>query len=75
MRYYEESSAKDSLANYPGPFYEDLDERFQDKFERLLSDFGINSELCLFIERFAADKENREYIRWLNNLQQFVSKN
>ncbi|XP_026192647.1 uncharacterized protein At2g39795, mitochondrial [Cyclospora cayetanensis] len=74
VRYFSDASSKDSLAEYPGPYFEDLDDSFQQGLDSWLSALGIDGELCDFIDRFAADKENREYIAWLNKLQGFISK-
>lgn len=74
VRYYADQASRDSLAEYPGPYFEDLDDAFQQGLDSWLAALGIDSELCDFIDRFAADKENREYIAWLGKLQAFVSK-
>ena len=62
------------MAEYPGPYFEDLDDAFQQGLDAWLSALGIDGDLCDFIDHFAADKENREYIRWLHKLQEFIAK-
>ncbi|KAL8451124.1 hypothetical protein Emed_002162 [Eimeria media] len=74
VRYYHDQAGKDSLASYPGPYFEDLDDAFQEGLDAWLASLGINGDLCDFIDRFAAEKENKEYIQWLTKLQAFVSK-
>lgn len=74
VRYFSDQTSKDSLAEYPGPYFEDLDDAFQQHLDSWLSSLGIDADLCDFIDRFAADKENREYILWLENFQQFIQK-
>ncbi|KAL8272453.1 hypothetical protein Esti_003576 [Eimeria stiedai] len=74
VRYYQDQAGKDSLASYPGPYFEDLDDAFQEGLDAWLASLGIDGDLCDFIDRFAAEKENKEYIQWLTKLQAFVSK-
>lgn len=73
VRYYADQAGKDSLAEYPGPYFEDLDDAFQQGLDSWLAALGIDGDLCDFIDRFAADKENREYINWLYKLQEFIN--
>ncbi|KAL8450019.1 hypothetical protein Emag_003443 [Eimeria magna] len=74
VRYYHDQAGKDSLASYPGPYFEDLDDAFQEGLDAWLASLGIDADLCDFIDRFAAEKENKEYIQWLTKLQAFISK-
>ncbi|CDJ66138.1 mitochondrial glycoprotein domain-containing protein, putative, partial [Eimeria necatrix] len=60
VRHFVDSSSKESLASYPGPYFEDLDEAFQQQLDSWLAAVGVDGQLCDFLEAFAADKENRE---------------
>ncbi|KAL8424370.1 hypothetical protein Efla_000827 [Eimeria flavescens] len=74
VRYYGDHASKDSLASYPGPYFDDLDDAFQEGLDAWLATLGIDGDLCDFIDKFAAEKENREYIQWLTKLQAFIAK-
>ncbi|CAE7620617.1 exgA [Symbiodinium sp. CCMP2456] len=65
---------KESMSAYNGPEFEDIDEKLQESLDELLAEAGISTELCDFIDAMALDKEQREYIRWLSNLKEFMEK-
>jgi complement component 1 Q subcomponent-binding protein len=51
-----------------------LDESFQKQFERYLDARGINGELSNYLLDLLEDKQEREYIRWLRNIEFFITK-
>lgn len=57
---------------FQGPSFSDLDESLQAAIEKYLASKGIDAGLSSFISEFSTDRENREYIIWLNNLKSFV---
>ncbi|CAE8601970.1 unnamed protein product [Polarella glacialis] len=63
---------KDSVNGFNGPEFEDIDEKLQEAFDEFLAEAGMNNEVCDFIDAMALDKEQREYIRWLNNSMKFL---
>lgn len=63
----------DDETSYVGPLYEELDERLQAEFESYLAARGIDAELGGFLAEYAADKEQREYVAWLERVKAFVS--
>mmetsp|Transcript_34282 Transcript_34282/g.74910 ORF Transcript_34282/g.74910 Transcript_34282/m.74910 type:complete len:218 (+) Transcript_34282:21-674(+) len=66
---------KEEAANpmaYSGPEFEDLDEQVQESCDEFLGEHGVTPELCDFIEATATDKEQSEYIRWLEQVQSFT---
>jgi len=65
---------KESMSAYNGPEFEDIDEKLQESLDELLAEAGISTELCDFVDAMALDKEQREYIRWLSNLKEFMEK-
>lgn len=67
------SAERDCATAYNGPDFEDLDDKLQESFDEYLSEMGVNDELCDFIEATAADKEQEEYILWLQTAKKFVS--
>jgi complement component 1 Q subcomponent-binding protein len=73
-----ESSYNDYLANrptdtYSGPNFNSLDERLQSEFSDFFASLGINEELMSFINVLSLDKDQRLYLKWLKNLNEFFS--
>lgn len=58
---------------YTGPPFNNLDEDLQILLEKYLEERGINTRLALFIPDYIDHKEQKEYIRWLNNVKNFVA--
>ncbi|KAL4908098.1 hypothetical protein BDW74DRAFT_148579 [Aspergillus multicolor] len=67
----EKDWARQSL--YAGPPFENLDEDLQTYIERYLEERGINAELANMIPDYIQVKEQKEYVRWLENVRNFVS--
>lgn len=57
---------------YPGPPFGTLDEDLQVLLERFLEERGITQTLAVFVPDYVDVKEQREYIRWLNNVKGFI---
>lgn len=57
---------------YLGPPFGNLDETVQVQFERYLDERGINSTLAAFIPEYQTAKEQKEYLKWLENVKGFV---
>ncbi|CAG8536773.1 9331_t:CDS:2 [Cetraspora pellucida] len=57
---------------YPGPSFETLDNDVQVLFEKYLEERGINTSVALFISNYVEYKEQKEYIKWLENVRKFV---
>ncbi|VUC30583.1 unnamed protein product [Clonostachys rosea] len=57
---------------YPGPPFGSLDEDLQVLMERFLEERGITQTLAVFVPDYVDVKEQREYLRWLNNVKTFV---
>jgi len=58
---------------YTGPPFNNLDEDLQILLEKYLEERAINTRLALFIPDYIDHKEQKEYIRWLNNVKNFVA--
>ncbi|KAL0259850.1 Mitochondrial acidic protein mam33 [Diplodia seriata] len=58
---------------YPGPLFGQLDEDLQLLLEEFLEERGIDTRMALFIPDYIDYKEQREYLKWLENLKGFVS--
>jgi len=63
---------RDDPAAYNGPDFEDLEDKVQEAMDEYLGEIGITDEIYDFIDASATDKENREYMRWLENLNNFL---
>lgn len=57
---------------YVGPPFGNLDEDLQVLFEKYLEERGINTALALFVPDYIDMKEQKEYLRWLENVKGFV---
>jgi len=57
---------------YTGPPFGNLDEDLQILLERYLEERGINTRMALFIPDYIDYKEQKEYLRWLGNVKNFV---
>ncbi|PYH98254.1 mitochondrial glyco protein [Aspergillus ellipticus CBS 707.79] len=63
----------DRQSLYSGPPFENLDEDLQSFLERYLEERGINAELANMIPDYIQVKEQKEYVRWLENVKNFIS--
>lgn len=66
----EKDWARQSL--YAGPPFENLDEDLQSFLERYLEERGVNAELANMIPDYIQVKEQKEYVRWLSNVKDFI---
>ncbi|CUA76794.1 Mitochondrial acidic protein mam33 [Rhizoctonia solani] len=57
---------------YIGPQFDHLDTNVQEEFERYLDERGIGADLALFIPDYSEYKEQKEYIKWLQNVKSFI---
>lgn len=58
---------------YGGPRYDNLDPDLQGLMDQFLAERGINTELSSWLPDFVDWKEQKEYVRWLNNVKNFLS--
>ena len=68
-----EDAPMDKL-EYEGPNFEDLEENLQEGFFEYLHERGIDYEFSRYLFTVAMDKEQREYMNWLKDIQAFVAK-
>ncbi|GKT82649.1 regulatory protein SUAPRGA1 [Colletotrichum tofieldiae] len=76
MFYYEDGKlahAANAERHLPGPPFGSLDEDLQILMERYLEERGITQALAVFAPDYIDVKEQREYVRWLNNVKGFVN--
>lgn len=57
---------------YAGPDFSTLDERIQTAITEYLEGFGVNEHLAAFVECMSLDKDQRLYMKWLNDLKNFI---
>ena len=72
VRSFMSASERDSSSAYNGPDFEDLDEGISEELGNWLTSIGLTDEVCDFIDASAIDKEQREYMRWLKNVESFI---
>lgn len=65
-------SAQKRADVYPGPPFGSLDEDLQVLMERFLEERGVTQAMAVFVPDYVDIKEQREYLRWLNNVKAFV---
>lgn len=51
----------------------DLDEELQKGFYKYLEVRGIKSSLANSLQQYMVNKDDREYLRWLKNMKEFVA--
>ncbi|KAG6000150.1 hypothetical protein E4U21_005765 [Claviceps maximensis] len=66
-------SAQKRADAYPGPPFGSLDEDLQVLMERFLEERGVTQALAVFVPDYVDVKEQKEYLRWLNNVKTFVA--
>lgn len=71
---YSTFSERDSLSSYPGPHFATLEPELQIAFDEVLHSWGMNAEVIEFIEASSQYYNNSEYISWLCNINDFISK-
>lgn len=59
---------------YEGPQFQDLDDSVQKGFSKFLKARGIDANLGSYLLTYMYHKEQREYSRWLRNVQTFLAK-
>ncbi|KAG1903114.1 mitochondrial glycoprotein [Suillus fuscotomentosus] len=57
---------------YIGPQFDTLDVSVQEEIEKWLQERGINENLATFVPEYSEFKEQKEYVRWLDNVKNFV---
>jgi complement component 1 Q subcomponent-binding protein len=58
--------------DYMGPDFHTLEEKLQEEFQNYFESLGINSELASFIQVLTVDKDQRLYINWLKQVNNFL---
>ncbi|KIY03277.1 uncharacterized protein Z520_01744 [Fonsecaea multimorphosa CBS 102226] len=64
--------ASEARSLYAGPPVEDLDPELQQMLHQYLEERGIDEELASFLPEYLDYKEQKEYVKWLEDLENFV---
>merc|ERR1739848_49510 len=72
VKTFASAEEKESVSGYNGPDFEDLDDKLQEAFDEYLSELGMSTEVCDFVDAMALDKEQREYVRWRKTSMAFL---
>ena len=67
-------SERDSELSYGGPRFDTLEPELQVAFDKVLHAWGIDEAVVDFIEASSVYYYNSEYINWLHNVNDFISK-
>ena len=74
IRYIDAAHATtDEMTLYTGPNFEDLEESVQAAFYEYLTERNIDDDLSFFILAHSREKEQKEYINWLEKMQDFTA--
>ena len=74
IRYIDGAHATtDEMTLYTGPNFEDLEESVQAAFYEYLTERNIDDDLSFFILAHSREKEQKEYINWLEKMQDFTA--
>lgn len=59
---------------YGGPDFSDLEEDVQESFLDYLEERGVDGDLAFFVLAHSREKEQKEYVNWLESFESFVAK-
>lgn len=71
---FEKKGGNQDMTDYLGPMYEELEEELKGSWESYLEERGINAPMGDYLLQLAHDKEQREYMSWLQKVKTFVAK-
>jgi complement component 1 Q subcomponent-binding protein len=75
IRYVDAKHAGEKFESnhYEGPNFEELEESLQAAFYEYLTERNIDDDLSFFVLAYSRDKEQREYVNWLEKVQSFTA--
>ncbi|EYU35247.1 hypothetical protein ABFS82_06G127300 [Erythranthe guttata] len=62
----------EDLIAYEGPDFGDLDENLQKAFNKYIEVRGVKPSVTNYLHGYMVDKDSKEYVTWLQNVQKFV---
>lgn len=72
VRYIQKGASDDKNA-YTGPEFSTLDENLQEELFKWLDERKIDEDLSTFIHAYAQQKEHKEYLHWLEDMNSFFT--
>jgi len=57
---------------YLGPEFSTLEEKLQDEFINYFNVLGISNELSAFVQVLSVDRDQRLYLKWLKDVNNFL---
>jgi Mitochondrial glycoprotein len=70
----QETTLKELEPNmYGGPRYHELDGKLQEEFAQYIADRGIDADMGQYLCRLVYDKEQEDYVNWLERLKNFTA--
>ncbi|EXJ94798.1 hypothetical protein A1O1_03196 [Capronia coronata CBS 617.96] len=64
--------ALEARSLYAGPPISNLDPELQAMLDKYLEERGIDAQLASFLPEYVDYKEQREYVKWLNDMKKFI---
>lgn len=74
VRTYENDLTKNSPHSYSGPTFGDMSDELQNSLDGFLESLGVDDSICDFIDGASMHKEQKEYVRWLGSVKEFLEK-
>lgn len=74
VQYIPAGKSADSEDLYSGPVFDKLSEDLQESVLDYLAERGIDDDMAFFVISYSEQKEQAEYVNWLNKLLLFVEK-
>lgn len=71
LQYLPKGKAADDMNLYDGPQFDQLSDTLQEAVRLFLEDRGVDGDLCFFVLAHSPNKEQKEYVNWLNKLMEF----
>lgn len=68
----EPAEGLESETAYTGPVFAELDQELQDGFRSYIQERGVNEDLGEYLRHLMYDKEQQEYVHWLEGVRGFV---
>lgn len=73
IKYTSADKPNDDIEGYAGPNLEDLEEAVQEEIFSYLADRKIDDDLAYFVLSYSREKEQKEYVNWLDKVSNFTA--
>eukprot|EP00882_Tetradesmus_deserticola_P004192 GHRQ01004428.1.p1 GENE.GHRQ01004428.1~~GHRQ01004428.1.p1 ORF type:complete len:251 (+),score=112.49 GHRQ01004428.1:159-911(+) len=68
----EPAEGNDSETVFTGPVFNELDDELQDALRQYIAERGINEDMGEYLRHLMFDREQEEYVHWLEGVKSFV---